>query len=71
VFLYGETMDSVVPQAEPPIVSPSSAGEPPAEEYVAETIPLADGPSPESSTIRHDQPPVYGTDDDHPSPLVP
>jgi hypothetical protein len=72
VFLYGETMDSAIPQPEPPIGGSFAAGAQPAEEYVAETIPLADGPSPETSTtITHDQPPLYGPDDDHPSPLVP
>jgi len=70
-FLYGETMDSAVPQPEATYAGlPDPVGQS-AEEHVAETIPLAEGPSPDASTIRHDQPPLFGSDDEPPSPLVP
>jgi hypothetical protein len=64
VFLYGEMMDSAVPAADaaaftPPIVDAHVPATP-------ETIPLADAPHPDESTIRHEQPLSFrpGDDDD-------
>jgi hypothetical protein len=64
-FLYGETMDSAVPAPDaaaftPPTVDASAPATP-------ETIPLADAPPPEESTIRHEQPLAFRPDEDDPS----
>jgi hypothetical protein len=65
VFLYGETMDSAVPAPDaaaftPPIVDAHVPATP-------ETIPLAEAPLPEESTIRHEQPLSFRPEDDDPS----
>jgi hypothetical protein len=62
VFLYGETMDSAVPAPDaaaftPPIVDAHIPATP-------ETIPLADAPLPEESTIRHEQPLSFRPEDE-------
>jgi hypothetical protein len=65
VFLYGETMDSAVPAPDaaaftPPIVDAHVPATP-------ETIPLAEAPLPEDSTIRHEQPLSFRPEDEDPS----
>lgn len=72
IFLYGEPMETAVPQPNAWVPSPlgSSGNAPPP--YIPETIPLADSPSPEESTIRHDLPQVFDQDRDSPSsPVIP
>jgi hypothetical protein len=71
VFLYGEPMATTVPQPDAYASSvPGASGHSPPP-FVAETIPLADSPSAEDSTIRHDRPPIFDETGETPSPLIP
>ncbi len=71
VFLYGEPMGTTVPQPEAPVSGAPPIGPAPPPPPVPETIPLADSPSVEESTIRHDRPPVFEDGSEPTSPLVP
>ncbi len=71
VFLYGEMAGTTVPLARGAVAgewAPEPEAAPP---YTPLTIPLADSPHPDISTIRHSQPPVFGSDDDNSSAMVP
>ncbi len=71
VFLYGEPMDTAVSQSETASTYVPAMSTKTPEPYIPETIPLADSPLPEDSTIRHDLPPVFDQDHDSPSTPVP
>jgi hypothetical protein len=71
VFLYGEPMGTTVLQPQAPASGPAGAGGTPPAVSAPETIPLAESPSPEDATIRHDRPAVFDSDDDASSPMVP
>ena len=69
VFLYGEPVGITVPQPDAPATGPVGGGTAlPLSR--PETIPLADGPSPEDATIQHDRPPVFDADDENSSLVV-
>jgi len=69
VFLYGETVDSTVPQPDAPLDMPAAEEQP--AEKPPETIPLADSPHPDDATIRHSPPAFFNPEDEPESPLVP
>jgi hypothetical protein len=71
VFLYGESMDTAVPQAEAPATDPFAPAvhEPPVP-YNPPTIPLADSPDPADAKIQYDADPAFKPSDEPPSPEV-
>jgi len=70
VFLYGESMDTAVPQAEAPPADPfAPAGHEPAA-WHSQPIPLADSPSPQDAKIQYDADPTFKPPDEPPSPEV-
>ena len=70
VFLYGEPMETAVPQPNAWVPNPLGSPGNPAPPYIPETIPLADSPSLEESTIRHDLPQVFDQNGESSSPFV-
>jgi hypothetical protein len=71
VFLYGEQMSTTVPQPWASASSPVGTGAAEPAACAPETIPLAEGPSPQDATIIHDRPAVFESEDDHSSSTVP
>ena len=71
LFLYGESVDAVVPQPDMPLTADLASPPDKPIERPPETIPLADSPHPDDATIRHNPPTIFGPADEPESPLVP